>query len=95
VTDRDNGRIPVYDLEGKFLFCFGEEGDEPGQLEDPIQTVFDKEGRLWVCDRDNHRLSVFTADGKFLKIAQESPAGTLSGRPTPYGRRYYRFSPTQ
>jgi sugar lactone lactonase YvrE len=68
VTDRDNGRIQVYDLEGKFLFCFGEEGDKPGQLNDPIQTVFDKEGRLWVCDSDNHRLQVFTADGKFLKI---------------------------
>jgi sugar lactone lactonase YvrE len=70
VSDRDNGRIQVYDLEGKFLFGFGEEGDKPGQLEDPIQTAFDQEGRLWVCDSDNHRLSVFSADGKFLKIVQ-------------------------
>lgn len=70
VTDRDNGRIQVYDVDGKFLFCFGEEGEGQGQLKDPIQTVFDKEGRLWVCDSDNHRLSIFTADGKFLKIIQ-------------------------
>src|SRR5262245_49368423 len=35
VSDRDNGRIHVYDLEGKFLFGFGEEGDKPGQLNDP------------------------------------------------------------
>ena len=70
VSDRDNGRIQVYDLEGKFLFGFGEEGEGPGQLKDPIQTAFDKEGRLWVCDSDNHRLSVFTADGKFLKTVQ-------------------------
>ena len=70
ITDRDNGRIQVYDLEGKFLFGFGEEGDKPGQLKDPIQTVFDKEGRLWVCDSDNHRLQVFTADGKYLKTVQ-------------------------
>lgn len=73
VSDRDNGRIQVYDLDGKFLFGFGEEGEEPGQLKDPIQTAFDKEGRLWVCDSDNHRLSVFTADGKFLKIVQAPP----------------------
>lgn len=70
VTDRDNGRIQVYDADGAFLFCFGEEGEGPGQLKDPIQTVFDKEGRLWVCDSDNHRLSIFSADGKFLKIVQ-------------------------
>jgi DNA-binding beta-propeller fold protein YncE len=70
ITDRDNGRIQVYDREGKFLFCFGSEGSGPGQLLDPIQTVFDKEGRLWVCDSDNHRLSVFTADGKFVKFVQ-------------------------
>jgi len=70
VSDRDNGRIQVYDLEGKFLFGFGEEGEGPGQLKDPIQTAFDKEGRLWVCDSFNHRLSVFTADGKFLKIVR-------------------------
>ncbi len=70
VSDRDNGRIQVYDLEGKFLFGFGEEGEGPGQLNDPIQTAFDQEGRLWVCDSDNHRLSVFSADGKFLKIVK-------------------------
>jgi sugar lactone lactonase YvrE len=70
ITDRDNGRIQVYDLEGKFLFCFGEEGSGQGQLKDPIQTVFDQEGRLWVCDSDNHRLQVFTADGKFVKFVQ-------------------------
>jgi len=70
VSDRDNGRIQVYDLEGKFLFAFGEEGSEPGQLRDPIQTAFDREGRLWVCDSFNHRLQVFTADGKFLKTVQ-------------------------
>lgn len=70
VTDRDNGRIQVYDMEGNFLFCFGEEGNKPGQLIDPIQTAFDKEGRFWVCDSDNHRLSVFTPEGKFIKIVQ-------------------------
>ncbi|HZE97023.1 MAG TPA: hypothetical protein VE981_08345, partial [Planctomycetota bacterium] len=70
VTDRDNGRIQVYDSEGKFLFCFGEEGSGPGQLKDPIQTAFDREGRLWVCDSDNHRLQLFTADGKPLRIIQ-------------------------
>lgn len=70
VTDRDNGRIQVYDPEGNFLFVFGEEGSGPGQLQDPIQTAFDKEGRLWVCDSANHRLQVFTADGKPLKVVQ-------------------------
>jgi sugar lactone lactonase YvrE len=70
ITDRDNGRIQVYDTEGKFLFVFGEDGSAPGQLKDPIQTCFDKEGRFWVCDSDNHRLSVFTPDGKFLKLVQ-------------------------
>jgi len=70
VSDRDNGRIHVYDLEGNFLFGFGEEGSKPGQLKDPIQTAFDREGRFWVCDSDNHRLSVFTPEGKLLRIVQ-------------------------
>lgn len=67
VTDRDNGRIQVYDVDGKFLFVFGQEGEGPGELIDPIQTAFDREGNLWVCDSGNHRLSVFTPDGKFLR----------------------------
>jgi len=70
VSDRDNGRIQIYDLEGNFLFGFGEEGSGTGQFQDPIQTAFDKDGRLWVCDSDNHRLQVFTADGKYLKTVQ-------------------------
>ncbi len=70
VSDRDNGRIQVYDPEGKFLFAFGEEGDAPGQLQDPIQTAFDKEGRLWVCDSANHRIQIFSADGKYVKMIQ-------------------------
>jgi DNA-binding beta-propeller fold protein YncE len=70
VSDRDNGRIQVYDLEGKFLFGWGEEGSGQGQFDDPIQTAFDKDGNLWVCDSDNHRLQVFTADGKYLKTVQ-------------------------
>ncbi len=70
VSDRDNGRIQVYDLEGKFLFAFGEEGGQVGQLQDPIQTAFDREGRLWVCDSGNHRLQIFTADGKPARIIQ-------------------------
>lgn len=70
VSDRDNGRIQVYDLEGKFLFGFGEEGTGTGELKDPIQTAFDPEGRLWVCDSFNHRLQGFTADGKYLRTIQ-------------------------
>lgn len=70
VSDRDNGRIQVYDLEGRFLFGFGEEGDGPGQLQDPIQTAFDREGRLWVCDSANHRLKIFTADGKHVRTIE-------------------------
>lgn len=70
VSDRDNGRIQVYDLEGKFLFGFGEEGSGAGELRDPIQTAFDREGRLWVCDSANHRLKIFTADGTFLRTIE-------------------------
>ena len=66
VLDSKHGKIKVLDNEGKFLFKFGENGSEIGQLNSPEGIVLDSKQDVYVCDTLNSRLQKFTADGKFL-----------------------------
>ena len=61
-----NSRIVVYDLTGKFLYTWGSKGYGKGQVQNPHDLVFDKEGRLLVADRDNGRIQLFDKAGNYL-----------------------------
>ena len=61
-----NSRIVVYDLTGKFLYTWGSKGYGRGQVQNPHDLVFDKEGRLLVADRDNGRIQLFDKAGNYL-----------------------------
>lgn len=64
VADTSNHRIVVYDLEGKHLFNFGERGNDPGQLNYPVNLAVDKKGNLLVSDSANFRIQTFDTEGK-------------------------------
>ena len=71
MPDAGNHRINVFDLDGNFLFMFGDGGDvEPdsavGLLNNPESAKFSSEGKMYVADLKNDRIQVFNHDGNFL-----------------------------
>ncbi len=76
VADQTNHRIQVFDAERKFLFKWGEYGNEPGQFggKEPAYSrtggpqfvTLDSEGNVWTTEGANGRIQNFSHDGKFL-----------------------------
>ncbi len=56
----------------KLVACFGGEGDEPRQLNDPHGICIHRHN-LYVCDTGNHRLSVFSLRGFLLRAVWRPP----------------------
>lgn len=62
VSDARNGRIQVFDLDGRFLRTFGKPGKGAGELGRPMNLHI-RDGRLYVPEYFNDRIQVFTLDG--------------------------------
>ena len=63
VCDSDNHRIQVFDLDLKFVRCFGSRGSKPGQFNWPDNVAIDSSGQIYVTDYDNHRIQCLTNRG--------------------------------
>ncbi|MBI3753280.1 MAG: 6-bladed beta-propeller [Deltaproteobacteria bacterium] len=61
-----NSRVQVFDKDGGFLYSFGRDGSQDGELSYPLGIALDNQGRVFVADSGNSRISVFTTDGIFL-----------------------------
>ncbi|OWK40614.1 hypothetical protein FRUB_05533 [Fimbriiglobus ruber] len=70
-----NDRITKLDQDGKFVACWGEQGQEPGQLNRARALAFSPDGLLFVADACNHRIQVFTRDGQFVRAFGEPGSG--------------------
>jgi len=66
VSDSKLHKVVVFDMEGNFLFDFGEKGGGEGHFYVPQGIAIDKENRVFVCDLLNARVQVFDADGAYL-----------------------------
>ena len=72
VADTWNGRIQVFDSDGRFLRKWGRFGSTDGQLGDPYtlygprDLVLDLDGNLLVSDTGNKRILRYSATGEFL-----------------------------
>ncbi len=62
----ENGRIVVFDKNGKFKQEFGKKGNGPGEFDGPHALAFDSQGRLFVGDRTNNRVQIFDKNYKFV-----------------------------
>lgn len=72
----ENGRIVVFDKNGKYIREFGKKGNGPGEFDGPHALGFDSRGRLFVGDRTNNRVQIFDKNYKFIT------AWTQFGRPS-------------
>ena len=59
VADTGNKRIVVTDSEGKYLYQWGHEGNEPGAFNEPIGVAVDGAGNVYVADTWNGRVQIF------------------------------------
>ena len=65
VCDRSNQCIKAFDQSGTFLYKFGKEGYQDGELDWPNFMLVDSSDNLLVCDTGNNRVQQFSLDGRF------------------------------
>jgi len=75
VTDIQNSKVKVFDLNGKLLLEIGKPGRNPGELLAPNAVLADKEGDIFVTDTGNQRVQMFDKTGKFIRIINGSADG--------------------
>jgi sugar lactone lactonase YvrE len=68
VVDTIGHSIQAFDLQGNFLFGFGERGSEKREFNFPTSLAIDRKGNLYVNDSLNYRIQVFSPEGKFLHL---------------------------
>lgn len=59
VSEMNNNRISVFDLDGTFQGTFGSFGTGNGQLRKPMAITIDSAGRIYVCENTGERISVW------------------------------------
>lgn len=62
-----NDRITKLDGEGRFVACWGENGQGPLQFSRARALALGPDGNLYVADACNHRVQVVTRDGRFVR----------------------------
>ncbi|MBS4022701.1 MAG: 6-bladed beta-propeller [Dethiobacter sp.] len=67
VSDTLNRRIQVFNLDGGYLFDFGEDGTGPGEFQFPYGIEVAPSGEIFVSDFYNGDISVFDKNGYFLR----------------------------
>ncbi|MFO7631657.1 MAG: TIGR03663 family protein [Caldilinea sp.] len=84
VADTWNGRIQVFDAEGRFLRKWGSFATTNGELGEPMALfgprglAIDLDGNLLVADTGNKRILNFTPAGELIK--QIGGGGVIAGR---------------
>ncbi|MEW6440518.1 MAG: NHL repeat-containing protein [bacterium] len=67
VLDGLNGRVVVFDRDGRYIRSFGSVGSGPAELLMPVGIGISPSGEVYVADSGNHRLQVFGPDGRWLR----------------------------
>lgn len=89
VVDTMNGRIQIFDQEGRFLRAFGKLGDGAGMFARPKGIGLDSEGNIYVVDAGFNNIQIFNNEGRVLMAFGEYgdgrgqqilPAGLAVGR---------------
>src|SRR6202040_1160807 len=73
----DNQRISKFDVDGKFVQCWGGPGSEAGEFSRIRALALGPDGLLYAADACNHRIQVFTLDGQLVRCWGQ--AGTQPG----------------
>lgn len=67
VSDVQNSKIFVMDLNGSLLFSFGGPGDANSLFNRPVGLAVNKKSEILVADSFNARIQIFANDGTFIR----------------------------
>ncbi|XP_031555527.1 E3 ubiquitin-protein ligase TRIM71-like [Actinia tenebrosa] len=67
VSYYDINYVSVFDVNGVFLYKFGEEGERDGQFNGVHGLAVYGPDMILVCDRYNNRVQLFTQEGQFIR----------------------------
>jgi DNA-binding beta-propeller fold protein YncE len=73
VTDIQESKVLILNLDGELLLEIGEGGEGRGQFIAPNAVTADVEGNIYVVDTGNQRVQVFDAVGNFLYMFNGYP----------------------
>jgi len=65
VVNTGGHNLSVYQLNGKYLYTFGERGGETGRFNYPTDIHIDNQGFIYVTDSMNFRIQIFDKNRKF------------------------------
>jgi sugar lactone lactonase YvrE len=68
-------RITKLDADGKFVTCWGSDGQGPGQFGRARALALGPDGLLYVADACNHRIQVFSRAGELVRIFGNQGSG--------------------
>jgi DNA-binding beta-propeller fold protein YncE len=60
-------RVSKFDADGKFVRCWGTEGESAGEFRRPRALTLGPDGLVYVADACNHRVQAFTRDGELRR----------------------------
>jgi DNA-binding beta-propeller fold protein YncE len=66
VVDTMNGRVQIFDKEGRFMRAFGKLGDGPGMFARPKGIALDSEGHIYVVDSAFNNVQIFNSEGEMM-----------------------------
>ena len=66
VVDTMNGRVQIFDRDGKFIRAFGQFGDAPGMFARSKGVGVDSEGHIYVVDSAFNNVQIFDQEGRAL-----------------------------
>ena len=73
ISDRAGNAVKVFDyFSGNFLYDFGKEGHEKGEIQRPTGLAIDRTGHLLVCLEKTKRVQIYNLNGTYITSFGES-----------------------
>jgi DNA-binding beta-propeller fold protein YncE len=66
VVDGVNGKIRIFNQNGRALASFGSPGAGPGEFKNPLGIDIDRSGKIYIADAGNRRVQIFDPEGNFI-----------------------------